>query len=239
MTPTLSAVSPSPVSPSVPSAGPVEDDGPTHLFVRPWIDPVVDEVGHDPRSAYVERFWLSSLGPSTTWLVRHLAAGLEAAPDGFCLDLAVAARALGLGRRRGRNSPFARALERSRQFGLTRDLGSGQLAARRHLPPLSRNQVARLPHELQQAHAEWNDRALAHPVADEQRRRARALALSLFELGEDATAVERELHRWQFHPALAADAARWAWDRHRVAEAAARRLDPVGARAATTGGDVA
>lgn len=234
MTPTLS-----PVSPSVPPVGTVDGDGPTHLLVHPWVDPVVDEVGHDPRSAYVEQFWLSSLGPSTTWLMRHLAAGLEAEPDGFCLDLAVAARTLGLGRRRGRNSPFARALERARQFGLTRDLGGGQLAARRRLPPLSRNQVARLPQELQQAHRDWQDRALAHPVADQQRRRSRALALSLFELGEDAPAVERELHRWRFHPALAADATRWAWDRHRVAEAAARRLDDTNARGPARGGDAA
>src|SRR5690606_30140812 len=139
--PRLSPVStPDPVSTADPLAA-FEDDGPTHLLVRPCVDPVVDEVGRDPRSGYVHQFWLCSLGPSTTWLMRHLAAGLEAEPDGFCLDLAVAARTLGLGRRRGRNSPFARALERSRQFGLTRDLGGGQLAARRRLPPLSRNQV--------------------------------------------------------------------------------------------------
>jgi hypothetical protein len=30
----------------------------------PWIDPVVDRRGHDPRSTYVEQFWLGTLGPS-------------------------------------------------------------------------------------------------------------------------------------------------------------------------------
>ncbi len=225
-------------APPAPPAPPDEQDGPTHLLVRPWIDPVLDEVGHDPRSPYVERFWLSSLGPSTTWLLRHLAAGLEDEPEGFPLDLAATARALGLGRRNGRNSPFARALERSRQFNLTRDLGGGQLAARRRLPPLTRNQVARLPEDLQVAHRAWQDGALAHPAADEQRRRARRLALSLFELGEDREAVERQLHRWHLHPAMAADATRWAWDRHRIAAAAAHRPDP-DAPAAPTGGDAA
>ena len=34
-------------------------------YVEPWPDPVIDELGHDPRSAYVERFWLPVLGPST------------------------------------------------------------------------------------------------------------------------------------------------------------------------------
>lgn len=212
-------------------------DAPTtgHLVVRPWPDPVVDRMGHDPRSPYVEQFWLATLGPSTTWLMRRLAAGLEAEPDGFTLDLAATARALGLGSRGGRNSPFVRALERSRQFGLTRDHGGGALDVRRKLPPLNRHQVARLPRSLQDAHEAWLEGALAHPAADEQRRRARRLALSLFELGEDRESAERQLHHWGFHPALAHDAVAWAWDRHRVAAIAAARqheapgLDPSGA----------
>jgi hypothetical protein len=36
------------------------------VTVEPWPDPVIDELGHDPRSAYVERFWLPVLGPSTS-----------------------------------------------------------------------------------------------------------------------------------------------------------------------------
>ena len=36
------------------------------LQIRPWPDPVIDTVGHDPRSHYVEEFWLGILGPSTT-----------------------------------------------------------------------------------------------------------------------------------------------------------------------------
>jgi hypothetical protein len=37
----------------------------TTIVVRPWIDPVVDEDGFDPRSRYVELFWLGVLGPTT------------------------------------------------------------------------------------------------------------------------------------------------------------------------------
>ena len=55
--------------------------------VVPWLDPVVDRRGHDPRSTYVERFWLGTLGPTATFLMRRLAAGFDDHPDGYDLDL--------------------------------------------------------------------------------------------------------------------------------------------------------
>jgi hypothetical protein len=33
------------------------------LTVVPWPDTVIDRVGYDPRTVYVERFWLGILGP--------------------------------------------------------------------------------------------------------------------------------------------------------------------------------
>ena len=60
---------------------------PEVLHIRPWPDDVIDHMGHDPRSAYVEDYWLGLLGPSTTWLLRRLAAGFEYSPEGFDLDL--------------------------------------------------------------------------------------------------------------------------------------------------------
>jgi hypothetical protein len=42
-----------------------------HLRVEPWPDPVIDEVGHDPRSAYVETFWLQVLGPTSIVHVQY------------------------------------------------------------------------------------------------------------------------------------------------------------------------
>src|SRR5688500_16276454 len=90
----------------------------TNLAVCPWPDAVIDSLGHDPRSAYVERFWLGILGPSTTFLLRRLAAELEANPAGFDLPLGDTARALGLGMRGGRNSPFLRTVQRCCQFGM-------------------------------------------------------------------------------------------------------------------------
>jgi hypothetical protein len=37
------------------------------LLIRPWPDEVIDALGFDPRSPYVETYWLGILGPSTTW----------------------------------------------------------------------------------------------------------------------------------------------------------------------------
>ncbi len=46
---------------------------PATLLIKPWNDPVVDTLGHDPRSRYVETFWLPTLGPTALLLLRHLA----------------------------------------------------------------------------------------------------------------------------------------------------------------------
>ena len=89
------------------------------------------------------------LGPSTTWLLRRLAAGLEASPAGFDLPLADTARALGLGDKGGRHSPFMRALARVCQFDLAQMHSDGELEVRRRLPPLNRRQLVRLPTVLQ------------------------------------------------------------------------------------------
>ncbi len=186
----------------------------TILPVRPWPDPVIDALGHDPRSAYVERFWLGILGPSTTWLVRHMANRLDATPEGFDLDLAATAAALGLGARGGRHSPFMRALSRCCQFDVAEARPDGMLAVRRKLPPLTRRQILRLPPELVAAHQAWQETELQLPAHEQQRRRSRRLALSLLELGEDVAAAEHQLARWKFHPALCQESAAWAAERH-------------------------
>lgn len=183
--------------------------GDATLEIRPWTDPVVDELGHDPRSHYVEHYWLGILGPSTTLLLRRLAQGFDAQPEGFTLPLADTARALGLGDKAGRHSPFLRALDRCCQFGIARR-HHDQLDVRRRIPPLTRVHLARLPESLQQEHRQWQEASLRSPEPEERRRRARRLALGLYELGEDTAAVEHQLHVWRFHPAMAHDAVRWA-----------------------------
>ena len=186
------------------------------LAVHPWPDAVIDELGHDPRSPYVERFWLGILGPSATWLLRRLVSGLEATPDGFALDLPTMAIELGLGNRSGRNSPFVRSIERCCRFGAT-DLQDLTLRVRRKLPPLTRAQIDRLPDGLRAEHDVWTALPESEaPLAFEAlRQRARRLALSLLELGEDGETTEHQLHRWRVHPSMAHEATSWAITRHR------------------------
>jgi len=194
---------------------------PETLRICAWPDAVIESLGHDPRSWYVETFWLGVLGPSTTWLLRRLVAGLEERPDGYELALADTARALGLGDRGGRHSPFLRALHRTVLFELAEPRPDGVLAVRRRLPPLSRRHVLRLPASLQEVHRCWQEEQLQLPSHDGQRRRSRQLALSLLELGENREATEHQLLRWRYHPAMAQESTAWAWDRHRMALAEA------------------
>ena len=189
------------------------------IEVRPWPDPVLDTLGHDPRSAYVEEFWLGILGPTTTWLLRRLVALLEEHPEGTTVAMTELSRVLGLGRRATRNGPLDRCIERAVYFEVARAEEDGTLAVRRRLPPLTRRQVVRLPSSLQLSHQRWQESRPS--AADAVRRRARQLALSLVELGEDVESAERQLLRWRYHPALAHESAQWAWDRHRAAAEAA------------------
>lgn len=188
------------------------------LTIQPWPDPVIDAVGHDVRSPYVERFWLGLLGPSSTWLLRRLVARLDESPEGFELDLALTATELGLGGRSGRHSPFLRSIDRCCRFGAAHQIDEATLRVRRKLPPLTRIQIARLPLALQQAHEAWTDPPSPGLPVDEMRERARGLALSLLELGEDVEATERQLHRFRLHPAIAHEAVAWAVQHRQVTQ---------------------
>ncbi len=124
------------------------------LVVRPWHDPVLESAGHDPRSRYVEQYWVAILGPSATLLLRRFAAGLERYPDGFEIDPTAWALELGLGVRGGKNGPFWRSLDRACRFGAARRHGN-VIAVRNKLAPLTARQIERLPPHLQRAHAAW------------------------------------------------------------------------------------
>src|SRR5688500_8238234 len=163
------------------------------LTVHPWPDEVIDALGHHPCSTYVESFWLVVLGPSTTFLLRHLVTTLEATPDGYELPLAVTARRLGLGDKGGRHGPFMRSLARLVQFELAQLEDERTLAIRRRVPPLSRRQVLRLPELLQTAHQQWQDEQLRTPPVEQLRRRSRQLALTYLETGLGSEETERQL----------------------------------------------
>ena len=125
-----------------------------------WPEPVIEALGHDPRSQYVELFWLGVIGPTATWLMRRLAAGFDAQPEGFDLDLCETARTLGVGAGGGLNSPFRRAITRCVTFELACQPDTGVLAVRRKMPPLPRRLLVRLPASLQEHHSRWSEAQL-------------------------------------------------------------------------------
>ncbi|MFK7917273.1 MAG: hypothetical protein AB8G14_04280 [Ilumatobacter sp.] len=168
---------------------PHADPAPNALVrVRPWIDPLVDETGHDPRSRYVEQFWLGVLGPTATWVLRRLVTGFEQHPDGYDIDLTLTARSMGLSYAPGRSSPFSKAMQRCTMFGLSHQTGDG-IAVRRRVPMVAHRHLRRMPDAVQEAHARW-DRS---NVAVDAFARAHRLALAMLESGDDATVIEHHL----------------------------------------------
>ncbi|MGD0219988.1 MAG: hypothetical protein ABSC73_05950 [Acidimicrobiales bacterium] len=194
--------------------------------VSRWVDPATEEVGHDARSEYVERFWLPVLGPSTTCLLRHLAARLARSPAGCMLDVAETARALGLGERPGRHAPFMRTLARAADFGMIRVDPPDGLATRVRLPPLSARHLSRLPSSLRAAHRLAAGSTGEVDPADRLRDRGRQLALSLASIGAGRDEIEHQLLSWRFDRPLAEACAAWA-----ASEAVGNRFAPCPAEA--------
>lgn len=114
-------------------------------------DPLVEAAGHDPRSPYVETFYLPLAGPSAVFAARRLAAWLEDSPEGVTVSLGSFARELGLGTGNGRNAPLPRVLARLLVFGLAGIQGDSY-AVRLAVPPLARRHLRRLPPHLVLAH---------------------------------------------------------------------------------------
>ncbi len=158
------------------------------LVVVPWHDDVIDRVGYDPRSTYVEFFWLNVLGPTTTWLVRRMITGLAEYPGGYELDLEETAGSLGLTFTPGAANPFARSVNRLLMFGAAQPV-SGGLAVRRKLPPVSNRQLQRMPEHLRRAHADWQRTTPARDDVD----RAGILADAMLAAGDPSEDVERQL----------------------------------------------
>lgn len=197
------------------------------IHVEVWPDAVLETHGFEARSPYVERYWLALLGPTATWLMRRLADVLEEHPDGADLALADLAHELGVGHRSGRHAPFLRTLQRCQRFGLVAATERG-LRVRRHLPPLTRHQLSRLPADLQRRHAaEQAALEPGHTEVDELRERARGSALALVDRGLAPHVAERVLHEQGTHPAMAHAAVRWALEHRGLVAPPARDGEPL------------
>ena len=113
-----------------------------------------------PRSRYVERFWLPTLGPTALLLLRHLATKFDEHPRGIELPVADTSRALGLGERDGRAARRSSDRSRgSRPSSSRAATASTTVAVRRNLPPVQRRHLRRLPAPVQAEHAAWARRA--------------------------------------------------------------------------------
>lgn len=139
---------------------------PTNAHIVPWGDHVLDRKGHDPRSLYVEQFWLGVIGPTATWLLRRIAARFDATPSGFEVDCEQFAGELGLSVTKGHGSPFAKAMRRCVMFHMARLLGDGRPGwqVRRRLPTVPQRHLQRLPERVQLLHASWDH---THPLGGE------------------------------------------------------------------------
>lgn len=174
----------------------------TVLVVRAWNDPLVDEAGHDPRSRYVEQFWLGVLGPTATWLLRRLVAGLERSPDGYEIDLERTAREMGMSYRVGRASPFAKAMQRCTMFGLAHQTSDG-IAVRRKVPVVAQRHLRRMPEAVRAAHERW----VRTVIEVDELSRAHRLALAMIESGDDISTIEHRLVAIGVSDAVAAEVA--------------------------------
>ncbi|HUZ43344.1 MAG TPA: hypothetical protein VMU63_03000 [Acidimicrobiales bacterium] len=168
--PKLAAAKPAADGPVKVSARPA---GPDTLRIRPWVDPLVEALGYDARSDYVEQFWLPALGPSTVLLLRYMARAFEDQSEGFDCTTRQLGWALGLGRN-GRSKTLVRCLRRAVDFGMIRLDPTGALLVRRHLPPLPQRQISQLPAGLQFAHRAWIERQSRPPMPTSQPRRPAA-----------------------------------------------------------------
>ena len=169
------------------------------VHVTPWIDPVVDRRGHDPRSTYVERFWLGTLGPTATWLLRRVAAGFDDDPAGYDLDLASTAQSIGLSFTRGQSSPFAKAFGRCVMFGLAHVRSDGY-AIRRRIPEVARRHLLRLPDVVQVEHQRW----VGSTANLDTLHRGRTLAVAMLAAGDDTELIEPQLVAIGISPPTAA-----------------------------------
>ena len=168
---------------------------PVALRVKPWPDPVLDVLGHDPRSWYAETFWLPTLGPTALLLMRHLADRFERTPEGVELP---SRRHRGRARaRRPRGQQLAAHAQprpappvRARVHRRRNDHLGAHVTPAGASPP--RPPAARRTPGASTTNG-WPASA-PHRIELARRRKARRVALMLVAQGEPMDTVERALH---------------------------------------------
>ena len=115
-------------------------------------NPQVRQVGFDLEHPYVERCWSAVVGPSSTLLLRRVAAlWVDDVPAR--IDAAELSRSLGLGASVSDRSRLVNTLDRLVRFGLAQPARDGAgLDVHRQVAPLSGRQLDRAPEWTRRAH---------------------------------------------------------------------------------------
>lgn len=125
----------------------------TELRVLPW--PEAPDMGDrfPVRHPYVEAFYVATLGPTATLMLRRFGLGLAVHPQGYSVPVDYLAAALGLTEARGRDSALQRGLERLVWLRVAIWHSTDTLAVRQAVPRLHPTLVAKLPEAMQAEHA--------------------------------------------------------------------------------------
>lgn len=177
------------------------------LSFHRWPDVLVDRLGYDAESDYVEYFWLPILGPSSIWLFRRVSQMLKAAPSGVQVKTLPFGRSLGLGGNSGGKSLIAKTLARCVYFEVARPTGPNSFSFKQKLAPLSSRQLDRLPNELKDLHCHGASLFIGRREGEVLQ--ARRMALSLAYLGEDHEFIRSQLREWRFSTSAIEEATAW------------------------------
>lgn len=105
---------------------------------------------HEPTSAYVELFWLPTVGPTATWLYRRLTSVTTQAGGPVAFDVQDLGGQLGV-----KPTAIKHTLERLVRFGLAYQWSAVTFGVPTRAPRLKVNEVMHLPRSLQDLHAEY------------------------------------------------------------------------------------
>ena len=129
------------------------------------------------------------------------AAGFDEHPDGFELDVADAARTLGLSAAKGSASPFGRSIQRCVIFGMAMARSDGW-TVRRRMPVVTTRHLLRLPEPVRARHDDWTRTTMRLDELE----RAHVLASAMVKSGDDPGVLAPQLVAVGISPAAAEEA---------------------------------